>query len=104
MRVLASLLLLTFSQSAAGAATLTQDMTCAALIASFEKTGTAYKLVNGKVLPLRQGMPIRKALGLRCGPNNYQRQNVVAQTLDQRQCVYAVYCHGFDNDRSLTNR
>ena len=104
MRVLTGLLLIALSCTSARAATLAQDMTCDALIRSFETTGTAYKLVYGKVLPLRQGVPIRKSLGLSCGPNNYTRQNVVARTVDQRQCVYTVYCHGYENDRSLTNR
>ena len=80
------------------------DMTCEAVIAEFETKGSIVKRVAGKPLRVSVGLPIRQAQGLTCGPNNYSRQTISLRTVDSPRCVYAVYCHGFDNEKKLRPR
>jgi hypothetical protein len=86
------------------ARTFAEDMTCAQVIDTFENTGSVWKRVAGKPMRVTNGVPVRQAQGLTCGPNNYSRQVVTARTTDKRSCVYAVYCHGFDNDKRIRPR
>jgi hypothetical protein len=88
----------------AAAQQLAEQMTCEQLIRSFEVNGVIYKQVNGKVLPVRVGIPIRQSRGLTCGPNNYQRRTSSARTLDKTRCIYAIYCQGFGNDKLFKNQ
>jgi hypothetical protein len=103
-RFLVSALLLACVPSAAMARMYADNMTCEAVIAEFEARGSIVKLVAGKPLRVSVGLPIRKAQGLTCGPNNYSRQTMSARTVDNRRCIYAVYCHGFDNEKKLRPR
>jgi hypothetical protein len=83
---------------------MAERMTCEQLIRFFEVNGVVYKTVNGKVLPVRVGIPIRQSRGLSCGPNNYQRRTASARTVDKTRCIYAVYCQGFNDDRRFKNQ
>lgn len=89
---------------AAFARSFAEEMTCTQVIETFETTGSVWKLVAGKPIRVTNGVPVRQAQGLTCGPNNYSRQVVTARTTDKRSCVYAVYCHGFDNDKKVRPR
>lgn len=77
---------------AAGAQQLAEQMTCEQAVGYFEKNGVIYKTANGNnVLPIRQGTPIRKAGGLRCGHDRSEFRYSL-KTRDNPRCVISAYC------------
>lgn len=83
--------------SAAGAQQMTETMSCQQLITYFENNRVAWKNVNGKVLPIRSGVPIKEFSSLTCGPRNYTVVRNYARTTDNPRCVFSAYCHGKSN-------
>ncbi len=102
--VIATIAILLLFVAPSAAQQVAERMTCEQLIRYFKSNRVIYKTVNGKILPVRVGIPIRQSRGLSCGPNNYQRRTASARTTDKTRCIYAVYCQGFNDDRRFKNQ
>ena len=70
---------------------IAQQLTCAQVRADFAAKGVIYKSVNGRVLPIRQGIPIDRARSLFCGRQSSRFTNSTP-TLDNPRCVFSAYC------------
>jgi hypothetical protein len=79
-------------QSAALAQQVADQMTCSEAVAHYERFRQIDTIVNGEVLPIDQGTPIRQAENLNCNADQGSRFETMVKTTDDPQCVIAAYC------------
>lgn len=71
------------------AAQQAEKMTCDQAKAFYARNGYINKLVHGKVMPIRRGVPIDQSI-LCMGDTN--RFTVSVTTVDKKRCNVAQYC------------
>ena len=71
---------------------VSDEMSCSEAIAHYERYRQINTIVNGQVLPIDQGTPIRQADMLNCDGDQSSRFETMVKTRDDPQCVIAAYC------------
>jgi hypothetical protein len=81
------LVLLTAMPAAAQQA---EKMTCEQAKSFFARNGYINKVVHGKTMPIRRGVPINQTIS--CGSMDNNRFTTSVQTVDKKRCNVAHYC------------
>lgn len=71
------------------AAQQAEKMTCEQARSFFARNGYINKLVHGKTMPIRRGVPINQSIS--CGRDT-NRFTTSVQTVDKKRCNVAHYC------------